>query len=410
MKKLLVWILTCILAVTCCLSVQADGQTAAENLTVAVTTPLTGNFFTSMWGNGSSDLDIRSLIHGYNLVEWNPAAGVFEHNRTVVSDIRAVRVPEGQRYTISLYSDLVYCDGTRITARDYAFSFLLAASPVWEKLGADTRYPEFIYGCRDYVSGRSKVLAGIHVLNDRTMEITIDGSFLPFFYQEGLLDCVPYPISGIAPGTEIADDGNGVYLKGELTAELLEQTVLGEDGYRTHPKVTSGPYMLVSFENGIAGLEANPYYKGDAKGKKPSVKKITMMSVASDEMVQAMKDGTVSVLNKVTDAKVVRDCLAMDGVASAHYDRTGLSFISYNTDRAPLDDLAVRRAIAYIADRDGVAEETLSENGMKAAGYYGMGQWMYKLVSGIIGDAGAELKQKTDGLKTDLVQTYDRDA
>ena len=413
MKKLLALILTCILAVTCSMAAWAETPETPEatgEFTVAVTTPLTGNFFTSMWGNGSSDLDVRCMIHGYNLVEWNAPMGGFVHDRAVVSDIYAEKTTNGQKYTVVLYWDLKYSDGTPITAWDYAFSFLLAASPVWEELGANVRYPEFIYGCKNYTAGKSKVLAGVHVVTDRVMEITVSNAYLPFFYQEGLLDCVPYPVSEIAPGVQVADNGNGVYLKGELSAAMLQQTVLGEDGYRTHPKVTSGPYKLVSYEDGKAEFEINPYYKGNSKGEKPSIEKVAMVSMTSEEMTQALKDGQVTALNKVSDAKVIADCLDMEGIASANYDRTGLSFISFNAERTPLDDLAVRQAIAYIADRDGVAEETLGENGMKAAGYYGMGQWMYQLLAGKIQGISEDLQKEAEALKLDGIEAYDRDA
>ena len=411
MKRLLAWILSCILAVTCCTAVWAEETAKAGDVTVATTTPLTGNFFTSMWGNGSSDLDVRSMIHGYNLVEWNVPKGMFVHNRAVVRDIYAETTPNGQQYTILLYGDLKYSDGTPITAWDYAFSFLLAASPVWEELGAKVRYPEFIYGCRNFFTGKSKALSGVHVVHDTMLEVTITNAYLPFFYQEGLLDCVPYPISEIAPGMKISDDGAGVYLDREMSAELLRQTVLGEDGYRSHPKVTSGPYKLVSFGDGRAEFEINSNYKGNSRGDRPSIGKITMVSLPSDEMVQALKDGKVTILNKVSDAKVVTDCLAMEneGITYSDYDRTGLSFISYNTERTPLDDLAVRQAIAYIADRDGVAEETLGRNGIKADGYYGMGQWMYRLLSGKVPDASEELKKEAAALKLDGIEAYSHD-
>ena len=414
MKKLLAWILSLVLAMTCFTAALAEGTEApADTMTIAVTTPLTGNFFTSMWGNASSDVDVRSLIHGYNLVEWNSPMGVFVHDRAVVSSIYAEKTAAGQKYTLWLAGDLAYSDGTKITAWDYAFSFLLMASPVLEELGASARRPDFIAGCANYASGKSKVLTGVHVVSDRQLEITIDNAYLPFFYQEGLLDCVPYPISEIAPGAKVADDGKGVYLTGDFSAETLKGTILDEaSGYRTHPKVTSGPYKLVSYENGVAEFEINEYYKGNSKGKKPTIQKITMVSMASEEMAQALKDGKVTALNKVSDAKVIAECLDMAeaSVASASYDRSGLSFISFNTDRAPLDDLAVRQAIAYLADRDAVAEETLGEYGMRATGYYGMGQWMYQLLSGKMADASEELKTKVASLKLDDIKDYEHDA
>ena len=100
MKKMLSGILVCLLILTCvCGSWAEDAEaTGAEEanqpitydydeLTVAVTTPMTGNFFTSLWGNGSSDIDVRTLIHGYNLVEWDVEQSMFVPDESVISGI-----------------------------------------------------------------------------------------------------------------------------------------------------------------------------------------------------------------------------------------------------------------------------------------------------------------------------------
>ncbi len=402
MKKLLAWLLTCVLLLTSVSAVlaEADEEQAVESesaqatyfkdeITVAVTTPLTGNFFTNMWGNLSSDLDVRNLIHGYNLVEWDTEEGVFLPDSSVVRGSIIDREDNGDyTFTLMLYQDLCYNDGTQITARDYAFSLLLTMSPEMKELGANVRTPEYIAGYKDYISGKSETLKGVKLLGDYILDITIDKVYLPFFYQMGLLDCVPYPISVIAPGVEVADDGDGIYLENaeKFTADVLKKTVLDEkNGYRTHPKVTSGPYTLVSYEDGRAEFEINPLYKGNSEGEKPQIERINVVSKASDELIPALKNGSVTVLNKVSDAQAIADGLKLaeeQPVVSASYDRSGLSFISFNTDRTPMDDLAVRQAIAYLADRDSIAKEVLGDYGMRAEGYFGMGQWMYLLLSG----------------------------
>ena len=48
-----------------------------DELTVAGVTPMTGNFFCSLWGNITSDIDVRMLLHGYNLVEFQSEDGTF---------------------------------------------------------------------------------------------------------------------------------------------------------------------------------------------------------------------------------------------------------------------------------------------------------------------------------------------
>ena len=162
MKKLLALLLTCMLMLTAIPAAWAEEADPAEEtpqltydydeLTVAVTTPLTGNFFTSMWGNGSSDLDVRSLIHGYNLVEWDTEEGVFVPDPSVVSGVTVQPEANGDMtFIIALYGDLFYSDGMPVTAWDYAFSFLLTMAPEMKELGAAVRTPEYIAGYSDYI-------------------------------------------------------------------------------------------------------------------------------------------------------------------------------------------------------------------------------------------------------------------
>ena len=450
MKKLLALLLTCTLLLTAFSAAWAEAAEEAvpaeetpqltydyDELTVAVTTPLTGNFFTSMWGNGSSDLDVRSLIHGYNLVEWDTEQGVFVPDQSVVSGVTVQAETNGNMtFIIALYGDLFYSDGTQVTAWDYAFSILLTMAPEMKELGAAVRTPEYIAGYNDYISGKTNRLSGVRVMTDRVIRITIDKKYLPFFYELGLLDCVPYPIAAIAPGVKVADNGNGVYLTNAdagndtpvFTADLLKETILDEaTGYRTHPSVTSGPYLLTSYEDGVAKFEINPRYKGDSKGQKPTIQRIIMKSMASDEMMPALKDGSVTLLNKVSDAQTISDCLDLMGeqeiLSFANYPRSGLSFLSFNTDRTPLDDFAVREAIAYAADRDAIVKGTLGDYGLKGLGYFGMGQWMYLLLNGTVSpvpipDEKADAKtiaeyeekiKQWEALSLDDIEPYDMD-
>ena len=444
MKKMLSVLLVCLLILTpVCGSWAEDAEATEaeeqqqivydyEELTVAVTTPMTGNFFTSLWGNGSSDIDARSLIHGYNLVEWDVERSMFIPDESVISGITVQQEANGDvTFIITLYDDLYYSDGSRITAWDYAFSLLLTMAPEMKELGAAVKTPTYIAGYSDYIKGVTKGLSGVRVLADDNLHITIDAGYLPFFYELGLLDCNPYPIAVIAPGVKVADDGRGVYLTNAdaaseepvFTAELLKETILDETkGYRTYPSVTSGPYLLTSYADGVAQFEINPQYKGNSKGRKPMISKIRVSSCPSEEIAPSFRDGSVTLLNKVTDAGAISECMeiaaAQDLMTYSNYERSGLSFINFNTERAPMDDPAVRKAIAYLADRDGIARETLGGYGTRARGYFGLGQWMYLLLNGTVGypidesaDEGtAEAERaKWEALSLDTIEPYERD-
>ena len=103
-------------------------------------------------------------------------------------------------------------------------------------------------------------------------------------------------------------------------------------------------------------------------------------------------------------------------LASTNYARTGLSFLSFNTERKPLDDLAVRQAIAYLADRDTITFKAIDGYGTKGMGYFGVGQWMYLLLNGTVqypvkepdenADAKTKLKTNAIGVVYEIENGY----
>ncbi len=374
-------------------------QTEAEEYTSLVVgnpTPMRGEFFTDMWGNATSDIDVRDLLHGYNLIHWDGENGMFAVDPSVVSGVAATRNEAGDHtYLLVLYNDLFYSDGTRITAWDYAFSYLLSMAPQLSELGASPLRREQILGSQAYLDSNSAVpLAGVRVLSEDTISITLSHEYLPFFYEMGLLACNPYPISVIAPGVEVRDDGQGVYLANSdpqaaepvFTAELLKRTILDpETGYRSHPAVVSGPYTLTSWDGKTAEFEINPYYKGNAEGQKPSIDHLTYTLADNDTMMDQLAAGEFGLLNKVMRADRIAagmEQMGEAGTAMSNYPRIGLSYISFACEKPTVSDQEVRRAIAYCFDRNAAVADYSGTFGIRVDGYYGIGQWMYGVVSG----------------------------
>ena len=252
-----------------------------DELRVGHTTITKGDFFTEMFGNNTADIDVRALIHGYNLISWDQNQGVYLIDESVVEDVTAAMDEEGNKtYFLSLYDDLFYSDGTPITAWDYAFSLLLMMSPEIEQIGGKIYRAEHILGYHEYITGELPYLAGVGVIDEHQLCITLDHEFLPFFFELGLLLCVPYPIQEIAPGCKVyAGDlydmgdgyGYGIRIGNEdpavqepiYTADLLRKTILDpETGYNSHPAVSSGPYVLTDYNGETAHFRVNEYYKG----------------------------------------------------------------------------------------------------------------------------------------------------
>ena len=374
-----------------------DGETEAlSHLTVGNTTPMHGKFFTDLWEDVTTDGDVRDLVHGYNLIMWNGESGVYTHDPSVVNAIGIMDNEEGDRsYLIALQDDLFYSDGTKITAWDYAFSFLLSIAPEINELGGRAANMEYIFGYREYIDGKVSYLAGVQVLGDDQIMITLDHDYLPFFYESGLISCNPYPIRVIAPGVKVKDDGYGVYLANEdasvkepvFNAELLKKTILDpETGYMSHPSVVSGPYMLTSWDGVTAELEVNPYYKGNSEGKMPLIQNLTFTLAKNETMAEEFSAGNFGLLNKVTMADTVQKLLPMIslGKQMVNYPRTGIAFISFSGHNPALQSKTVRQAMTWCMDRDGIIGAYTGYYGLRVDSYYGLGQWMYGLVNGSI--------------------------
>ena len=371
-----------------------------------------GDFFSDLFGNNTADIDVRALIHGYNLVNWDQEQGEYVIDPSVVKSWQVTTDEAGNKtYHFVLCDDLRYSDGTAITAWDYAFSWLLKISPEIEQIGGNTYHADRLLGFADYVSGTSSALQGVHVIDEREFEVTLDHEFLPYFYEVGLLICVPYPISVIAPGCKVYDDGDGIYLADEadkasrsvFSAELLRRTLLDpETGYNSHPSVCSGPYVLESYDGVTCRFTRNPYFKGAWAGEaypflapeeaivtagsgylvKPSIEKIEYTVADLNTLAEDFKDGTFQLVNKVSYAPVIAELEKSDELRNDSYPRVGLSFVTFSYEMPTVSDKAVRQAVAWCMDRDQLTHDYCGDNGMRVDGYYGMEQWEYLMVSG----------------------------
>ena len=374
----------------------AEGAAVENSLTVGNPTPMRGEFFTEFWGSSTSDMDVRDLLHAYDLVYWDADNCMFTVDPSVVSGLAVTENEAGDKtYTMVLYHDLYWSDGTPITARDYAFSYLFSLAPEVDELRESNphRGEQFV-GYQAYADKEVPWLSGVRLIADDMISVTLDHEYLPFFYEMGLLSCRPYPISVIAPGVEVRDDGNGVYLANKdasvtepvFTTELLKSTVLDENsGYLSHPSVVSGPYTLTSWDGVTAEFALNPYYKGNAAGRKADILKLTYTLAENDTMMDKLAAGEFGLLNKVTRADAITAGLSKlteANLAVSSYPRIGLSFVGFACERPTVSSMAVRQAIAYCFDRDAVTRNYTGDYGLRVDGYYGEGQWMTGLANG----------------------------
>ena len=394
MKKLISLILTLALLAGCCMAAaeEAAAEKKYDRLTIGVTTAFSGNFLADAMGSNISDQDIRKMIHSYHLVTWDGASGIFRQNEQVITS--GVASEDGNTFVYTLATDLTYNDGTPITARDYAFSFLLLTSRQLLEATGLREDGGRILGWKAYDEGQASAISGFRIIGDYQIAVTISPEFTPYFYEMKALDFYPLPADVLAPGCEVRDDGNGIYLSGSFSKETLEKTLLDPDtGYASHPSKTTGPYTLVSFDGKKAELTLNPLYKGETDGSKPYIENLTVRYAPSRDIMANLIVGDIGLAVRCARVEMITTGMALassDAYALKSYSRNGLSFISFCGEKGPTADVNVRKALAMCLDKEKLVSDYLGNLGTPVKGYYGIGQWMFPMTRGNIPDSWIE--------------------
>lgn len=359
------------------------GIQEGTQIVVGSTTKMSGHFGTELWGSDTSDLDVRSLLHGYPTVAWTHTLGL-TMNATVVEGVETVEEADGSRtYTIHLNSGLTYNDGTAISAKDYVFSILLNGSSLIKEIGGTPMGMNHIDGYKAYQAGSTNTIAGVRLVSENVFSIHVSAEYLPFFYGLAMLNINPYPISVIAPGCTVEDDGSGAYVKGTFTAEVLAETLLNpQTGYEYAPKVTCGPYSLESHDaaTGTATFTINGRFKGNYEGQTPHIERLELRHVQNETMITQLASGELDLVNKVSNPEAIAQgqnlALEQGEAQVATYLRSGFTFLAFACGDGPTASVAVRRAVAMSLDKDALMGQVAGGTARRVYGYYGLGQWM----------------------------------
>ncbi len=149
----------------------------------------------------------------------------------------------------------------------------------------------------------------------------------------------------------------------------------GQGGYVMAPKqlddpsgflhpIGTGPFVLRTWDSeNVISVARNPrYWRHDERGVQlPYLDGVDFHIIPDGQKrIADLRSGTIDATS-VTNASDVQAMGALDGDRSftiAHDDGpTDTTFIMLNTSQAPLDDVRVRRAIAYATDVDALAEQ-----------------------------------------------------
>ena len=242
----------------------------------------------------------------------------------------------GTIYTFTLRRGIYFQDGRSITAHDFKYSIERASDP---ELHSDTVpiYLGDVVGMHEKLEGEAGEVAGVEVVDERTLRITIDAP------KEYFLAKLTYPSS---------------YVVDRLAVEEL-----GEDWWKAEVINGSGPYWMREWERGrLVVLERYDGYHTPVELELVSpletLPGATLLDMYLGEAWDAVFVGPRPLDFVRGHPELSQDLYEFDQLVS--------SFVVMDTTRPPFDDPKVRRAFAMAVDREKLIEEVL-EGGVKLA-------------------------------------------
>jgi len=237
---------------------------------------------------------------------------------------------DGLTYRVQLRDDARFADGSPITAHDVAFSLTRALSPqTAADAGAALAGPSYlgdIVGADEVIRGEASELAGLRVVDDRTVEIDLKAPRATFLMKLASAPAAIVDPDDVARGGEWWRDPNA-----------------------------SGPYVVDVWEpESELQLYANEHYVGGV----PDLRRVTFRlgpnAANPFNLYQADEIDVAGVpiqaIDRVSDEESpLRPELDVSPVLSTTY-------IAFRTDVAPMDDPEIRRAVQLAFPRWKVSE------------------------------------------------------
>lgn len=150
--------------------------------------------------------------------------------------------------------------------------------------------------------------------------------------------------------------------------------------YRFKPDVTAGAYNFVSNENGATTtVTLNDKYLGDFRGDKPTIKNVVVKTINTTLDVEQILTGDIDLATGVVEgSKIEKAKTETTKLGSVNYARNGFGYLGFKGNVGSTVHPEVRRAVAYVLDRQQFVQNFLGGYGSIVDGYYGLSQWMYQ--------------------------------
>ena len=235
---------------------------------------------------------------------------------------------DGLVYTFALRPDAFFHSGRRVTAQDVAYSINRSTSRQLQSTVA-LAYLGDIVGVHEHIAGLADDVAGMEVIDERTIRFTLDAP-KPFFLAK-----LTYPTAFIVDQQQIESNPRN---------------------WTRKPNGT-GPYRLQEWRLGERIiLESNPrYYLGE-----PPLATVLFSLSGGSALTRFENDELDVAFIGINDIDRARDTTSDLNALYKAWPQFTISYLAFNTNLPPFDDVNVRRALGLSIDRTKIAEVTFS--------------------------------------------------
>ncbi|MBP6440642.1 MAG: peptide ABC transporter substrate-binding protein [Caldilineaceae bacterium] len=297
----------------------------------------TVDFFNSVYQRGDAITDIlsESLVRLDKNFAVQPGAAT----EWSVDD-------SGLVWTFKLDPNLIWSDGTPVTADDYVATFQLGADPehAWD---FNWYYAGVIKNWTQAVAGEVALdQIGVRAVDANTLEFTTEA---PAPYLPAML-----VYSG--PMQKAALEAHGPFYNSDVATS-----------------VTSGPYKLTEWTKDVRLVyEINPDYKGT---NVPYLEKLIIVPSSQGTQVAAYQNneydfvwGNQGVLS-TADLEVIQADPDLAAQYFTHYGDFRTYYFFFDTTQPPFDNPLVRQAFAHVLDRESIIANIVKRQGIAAYSY-----------------------------------------
>lgn len=225
---------------------------------------------------------------------------------------------DGKTYTFKIKEGVKFQSGNELTANDVVYSIqrMMAIKQGFSWLWNGVLNPE-----------------DIKVIDNTTVEFVLENAYAPFISTLTQLFIVDSET--LKANQEAGEFGEN----GDYGQKYLESNVAG-----------SGPYLLEKWDRGseLTFAKFDEYWKGWSEGK---IDKIQMKIITEPSTVKTMLNaGEADMVHQWLTVDTYAEFAKIKGVVVQEDPSVQLYHLPINTQKAPTDDVNVRKAISYAFD------------------------------------------------------------